>query len=93
MSARRSGPSQLLTIEQAAERLSVSVRNIRHQIYPHKIPSVKIGRLGRIDERDLQDFIERGKGAPQSNERPPGRASRPSETMPSMRCESAGWDL
>lgn len=61
VSARRSGPSQLLTIEQAAERLSVSIRNIRHQIYRRKIPIVKIGRLVRIDERDLQDFIERGR--------------------------------
>ncbi len=53
--------SQLLTIEQAAERLSVSVRNIRHQIYRRKIPIVKVGRLVRIDEADLQDFIDRGR--------------------------------
>lgn len=61
VSTRRSGPSQLLTVEQAAERLSVSVRNVRHQIYRRKIPVVKIGRLVRIDEGDLQDFIERGR--------------------------------
>jgi excisionase family DNA binding protein len=60
-SARRSSPSQLLTIEQAADRLSVSVRNIRHQIYRRQIPIVKVGRLVRIDEEDLQDFIERGR--------------------------------
>lgn len=60
-SARRSGPGQLLTIEQAAERLSVSVRNIRHQIYRRKIPIVKVGRLVRIDEADLQDFIDQGR--------------------------------
>lgn len=60
-SAHRSGQSQLLTIEQAAERLTVSVRNIRHQIYHRKIPIVKVGRLVRIDEGDLQDFIERGR--------------------------------
>jgi excisionase family DNA binding protein len=60
-SARLSGPSQLLTIEQAAERLSVSVRNIRHQIYRRKIPIVKVGRLVRIDEADLQDFIDQGR--------------------------------
>ncbi len=62
-SGRRSGPSQLLTIEQAAERLSVSVRNIRHQIYRRNIPIVKVGRLVRIDEADLQDFIDRGRVA------------------------------
>lgn len=53
--------SQLLTIEQAAERLSVSVRNIRHQVYRRKIPIVKVGRLVRIDEADLQDYIDRGR--------------------------------
>ena len=59
--SHHSGPSQLLTIEQAAERLSVSVRNIRHQIYRRKIPLVKVGRLVRIDEADLQDFIDQGR--------------------------------
>jgi excisionase family DNA binding protein len=60
---RRSGPSQLLTIEEAAERLSVSVRNIRHQIHRRKIPIVKVGRLVRIDEADLQNFIDQGRVA------------------------------
>ena len=53
--------SSLLTIEEAAERLSVSIRNIRHQIYLRKLPIVKVGRLVRIDERDLEDFIEQGR--------------------------------
>jgi excisionase family DNA binding protein len=61
VTAPHSGISQLLKIEEAADRLRVSVRNIRHQIYRRKIPIVKIGRLVRIDERDLQDFIERGR--------------------------------
>lgn len=53
--------SQLLTIEQAADRLSVSVRNVRHQVYRRTIPIVKVGRLVRIDEADLQDFIDQGR--------------------------------
>ena len=55
-SARR-----LLTVEEAADRLSVSARNIRHQIYRRRIPVVKIGRLVRIDERDLEALIEEGR--------------------------------
>jgi excisionase family DNA binding protein len=50
---------RLLTIEEAAARLSVSIRNIRHQIYRRQLPIVKVGRLVRIDERDLQEFVER----------------------------------
>lgn len=53
--------SSLLTIEEAAKRLSVSIRNIRHQIYLRKLPIVKVGRLVRIDERDLEAFIEQGR--------------------------------
>lgn len=55
---RRQRSPNLLTIEEAAERLSVSPRNIRHQIYLRRLPIVKVGRLVRIDERDLEAFIE-----------------------------------
>ena len=55
---RRVRSPNLLTIEEAAERLSVSPRNIRHQIYLRRLPIVKVGRLVRIDERDLEAFIE-----------------------------------
>lgn len=54
-------PSRLLTIEETAIRLSVSIRNIRHQIYLRRLPVVKVGRLVRIDERDLDAFIENGR--------------------------------
>ncbi len=60
---RSRSPARLLTIPEAAEQLSVSVRNIRHQIYLRRLPIVKVGRLVRIDERDLERFIERGRVA------------------------------
>lgn len=52
---------KLLTVEETAERLNVSVRNVRHHIYRRRLPIVKIGRLVRIEERDLEAFIERGR--------------------------------
>lgn len=55
---RRVRSPNLLTIEEAADRLSVTPRNIRHQIYLRRLPIVKVGRLVRIDERDLEAFIE-----------------------------------
>lgn len=57
----RERPPKLLTIPEAADRLNVSVRNIRHQIYLRKLPIVKVGRLVRIDERDLDAFIDSGR--------------------------------
>lgn len=58
---QRQRSPNLLTVEEAAERLSVSPRNIRHQIYLRRLPIVKVGRLVRIDERDLEAFIEDGR--------------------------------
>lgn len=57
--AYRRGPGRLLTIEEASQRLNVSIRNIRHQIYKRRLPVVKIGRLVRVDEEDLEAFIDR----------------------------------
>jgi excisionase family DNA binding protein len=54
-------PDRLLTIQQAAERLNVSVRNIREHIFRQRLPVVKIGRLVRIEQAELEAFIERGR--------------------------------
>lgn len=53
--------SRLLTIEQTAELLNVSVRNVREQIYRRRLAIVKVGRLVRIEQSELQAFIERGR--------------------------------
>lgn len=52
---------RLLTVQQAAERLNVSVRNIREHIYRRRLHIVKIGRLVRIEEGELEAFIDRGR--------------------------------
>jgi excisionase family DNA binding protein len=51
----------LLTIEEAAAMLNVSVRNVREQIYRRRLPIVKIGRLVRIEQKELEAFIDRGR--------------------------------
>ena len=53
--------SRLLTIEQTAELLNVSVRNVREQIYRRRLAIVKVGRLVRIEQSELEAFIERGR--------------------------------
>lgn len=57
----RSPQDRLLTVEEASERLNVSVRNVRHQIFRRRIAIVKIGRLVRIEESELEAFIDRGR--------------------------------
>lgn len=52
---------RLLTVEEAAEQLNVSVRNVREHIYRRRLPIVKVGRLVRIEQSELQAFIERGR--------------------------------
>ncbi|MDQ4144399.1 MAG: helix-turn-helix domain-containing protein [Actinomycetota bacterium] len=61
LTAPRPPKARLLTVDDAAERLNVSVRNVRHQIFTRRLPVVKIGRLVRIDERDLEALIDRGR--------------------------------
>lgn len=61
MTAARPPKARLLTVDDVAERLNVSVRNVRHQIFMRRLPIVKIGRLVRVDERDLEDLIDRGR--------------------------------
>ncbi len=60
-SPSRSGANKVLTVKEAAERLNVSVRNVREHIYRRRLPVVKIGRLVRIEEGELEAFIDRGR--------------------------------
>jgi len=60
--------SRLLGIEQAAERLGVKPATIRSWILKRqKLEIVKVGRLVRITERSIDEFIDK-------NTIPPRRA-------------------
>ena len=61
MTTSRPPKDRLLTVDDVAERLNVSVRNVRHQIFMRRLPIVKIGRLVRVDEQDLEELIDRGR--------------------------------
>lgn len=54
----------LLTVDQAADRLSTKPRFIRRLIAERRIPYVKIGTHVRIDDRDVHSFIEAGRITP-----------------------------
>jgi excisionase family DNA binding protein len=49
---------RLMTIEQTAERLGVSVRHVRRLVYERRVPFVKWGHLLRFDPVVLDRWIE-----------------------------------
>jgi excisionase family DNA binding protein len=63
-------PSELLTVDDAASRLGVPVRFIRWLIAERRIRFYKIGRYVRIDDGDLDAFIEAGRVDPERRPRP-----------------------
>jgi excisionase family DNA binding protein len=52
---------KLLTPEQVAERLQVTVQTIYTWMRSGYLPSVKMGRLWRIRPSDLDEFIKQQK--------------------------------
>lgn len=47
----------LCTVAEAAEILNIDEKTVRRRIKDGALRSIKIGRLRRIDPRDLEDFI------------------------------------
>jgi excisionase family DNA binding protein len=62
MTSRSDSSSRLLTVDQVAERLNVSVAYVRRRlIFEQRIEYVKIGRHVRVDEAELEAFIDAGR--------------------------------
>lgn len=51
---------RLLTIAEAAERLNVKRRYIKHLLYERRLDRVKIGKLVRIPEAAIDNLISSG---------------------------------
>ena len=52
---------RLLSVRQAAARLSLSENTIRAWIHLRKIPYYKIGRLVKIDSQEIDGMLARGR--------------------------------
>lgn len=48
---------QLLTPEQVAERLQVTLRTVQRWIAEGELPSYKLGKTRRISEEQLEEFL------------------------------------
>jgi excisionase family DNA binding protein len=57
-------PAELLTIDQAAERIAMSTRYVRRLVAERRIPSYRLGRSVRIDPADLAAHITAGRVEP-----------------------------
>jgi excisionase family DNA binding protein len=57
-------PTDLYTVDQAAERLNTTPRFVRRLIAERRIPYVKLGRHVRIAEPDIAAFIAAGRVEP-----------------------------
>jgi excisionase family DNA binding protein len=51
---------RLLTPEEVAERLRISHLTLGNWLRSGKLKGVKVGRLWRVRERDLEAFLDRG---------------------------------
>jgi excisionase family DNA binding protein len=54
-------PLRLLTTEQAAELLAVSVRTVKNLMIDGKLAYVKIGRATRVDPVDVDKYVTRNR--------------------------------
>ncbi|MGH9130092.1 MAG: helix-turn-helix domain-containing protein [Acidimicrobiales bacterium] len=57
----RSLPTRLLSTDQAAQYLNVSVRTVKNLMSDGRIAYVKIGRATRIPVEDLEGYITRNR--------------------------------
>ena len=58
---------QLLTLQQVADRLQVSMSTVRRKVASGELPVVRIGRNQRVRPADLEAYIkanlEKGRGS------------------------------
>ena len=49
---------RMLTLQKVAERLGVHTNTVRRYVDKGMIPAVKLERVWRVEEKDLEDFIK-----------------------------------
>jgi excisionase family DNA binding protein len=49
---------ELMTIEQLAQRLGITVRHVRRLVAERRMPYLKVGRLVRFDTREVTEWLD-----------------------------------
>jgi excisionase family DNA binding protein len=47
----------LLTIDQLAQRLGITVRHVRRLVAERRVPYYKVGRLVRFDRNEIDEWL------------------------------------
>ena len=50
----------LLTVEQAAAKLQIAPKTLKDWLRAGRIKGVRLGKLWRVKERDLEEFVNQG---------------------------------
>jgi excisionase family DNA binding protein len=50
--------SQLLDIDQLAQRLGITVRHVRRLVADKRVPYYKVGRLVRFDQAEITQWLQ-----------------------------------
>ncbi|MGQ0550981.1 MAG: helix-turn-helix domain-containing protein [Armatimonadota bacterium] len=88
-------PERLLTPDQAAERLAISSKTVRNWLREGRLHGVKVGRLWRLRERELEAFLPQAitdDFEPARSERggaPPTRASESTRAYDGIQLDGA----
>jgi excisionase family DNA binding protein len=53
----------LLTIDQLAEQLGITVRHVRRLIAERRVPYLKVGKLVRFDPAEIADWLDQHRAA------------------------------
>jgi excisionase family DNA binding protein len=57
---------QLLTIDQLAERLGVTVRHVRRLVAEKRVPYLKVGKFVRFDPAEVGEWLDGNRFTPRS---------------------------
>jgi excisionase family DNA binding protein len=52
---------QLLTIDQLAEQLNVSIRHVRRLVAERRVPYLKVGKFVRFDPAEISTWLDLGR--------------------------------
>ena len=52
---------QLLTIDQLAEQLGITVRHVRRLIAERRVPYLKVGKFVRFDPTEIAGWLDEGR--------------------------------
>ena len=59
--------TKMWRIEEVANKLSVSQKSIRRYIHSGELKSNKIAGVHKIEDKDLNNFVEKSKSQPQKS--------------------------